>query len=87
MLKEQDNSIKAFKNGFQLPKVKSPQKKEEEKEKEMKYTLAFHAEGKNTLPYFRPLLFDIKWQTNGFWDEERRLNLNSFVLQKELTYI
>ena len=53
----------------------------------MKYTLAFHAEGKNTLPYFRPLLFDIKWQTNGFWDEERRLNLNSFVLQKELTYI
>ena len=44
MLKDQENSIKAFKKGFQLPKVKSPQKKKEEKE--MKYTLAFHAEGK-----------------------------------------
>ena len=44
MLKEQDNSIKAFKKSFQLPKVKSPQKEEEE---EMKYTLAFHAEGNN----------------------------------------
>ena len=43
MLKEQDNSIKAFKKGFQLPKVKSPKK---EKEKDTKYTLAFHAEGK-----------------------------------------
>ena len=53
----------------------------------MKYTLAFHAEGKYTLPYFRPILFDIKWQTNWFWDEEKRLNLKSFVLQKELTYI
>ena len=48
MLKEQDNSIKAFKKSFQLPKVKSPQKEEEEEEEEeMKYTLAFHAEGKN----------------------------------------
>ena len=44
MLKDQENSIKAFKKGFQLPKVKSPQ---EEKKKEMKYTLAFHSEDKN----------------------------------------
>ena len=44
MLKDQENSIKAFKKVFQLPKVKSPQKEEEEKE--TKYTLAFHAEGK-----------------------------------------
>ena len=49
MLKEQDNSIKAFKKCFQLPKVKSTQKEE----KEMKYTLAFHAEGKNPNKYFR----------------------------------
>ena len=41
MLKDQENSIKAFKKGFQLPKVKIPQEK-----KKMKYTLAFHAEGK-----------------------------------------
>ena len=41
-LKDQENSIKAFKKDFQLPKVKSPQEK-----KEMKYTLAFHTEGKN----------------------------------------
>ena len=40
---DQENSIYAFKRGFQLPKVKSPKKEE----KEMKYTLAFHAEGKN----------------------------------------
>ena len=44
---QKSNSIKAFKKGFQLPKVKSPQKEEEEKE--MKYTLAFPAEGKKQL--------------------------------------
>ena len=43
MLKDQENSIKAFKKVFQLQKVKSPKKEE----KETKYTLAFHAEGKN----------------------------------------
>ena len=45
MLKDQENSKKAFKKGFPLPKVKSLQK--EKKEKETKYTLAFHEEGKN----------------------------------------
>ena len=39
MLKDQENSVKALKRFLTL-KVKSPQ------EKEMKYTLAFHAEGK-----------------------------------------
>jgi len=41
--------MKAFKKGFQLQKVKSPQEKKEEKE--MKYTLAFHAEGKKGLQF------------------------------------
>ena len=36
---------KSIQRGFQLPKVKSPQKKEEEKE-ETKFPLAFYAEGK-----------------------------------------
>ena len=36
----------AFKKGIRLSEVKSPQE-EEKKKKEMKYTLAFHAEGKN----------------------------------------
>ena len=36
----------SIQKGFELPKVKSPQEEEEKKEK-MKYTLAFHAEGKN----------------------------------------
>ena len=60
MLKEQNNSIKAFKLGFQLSKVKSPQ----EEEKEMKYTLAFHAEGKNASMYgsypYRSMQFTVK---------------------------
>ena len=49
ILNDQENSIEAFKKGFQLPKVKCPQKKE----KEMKMTecgIAFHAEGKNDDP-------------------------------------
>ena len=37
---------KSIQKGFQLSKVKSPKKEEEEK---MKYTLAFHAEGKNSM--------------------------------------
>ena len=35
---------KSIKKAFQILKVKSPQEKK--KKKEMKYTLAFHAEGK-----------------------------------------
>ena len=61
MLKEQNNSIKAFKLGFQLSKVKSPQ----EEKKEMKYTLAFHAEGKNLaykVFYLQCQFFPFVWQ-------------------------
>ena len=53
-LSNAERSIKLCKNikkGFQLPKVKSPQ--EENEKKEMKYTLAFHAEGKKQLIVFR----------------------------------
>ena len=50
MLKDQENSVKALKKGFQLPKVKSPQ------EKEMKYTLAFHAEATRSTTFEQCLI-------------------------------